>query len=200
MRMPRNEAQNKLIRDERREQILNAALRIFALKGLAATKISEIAAAASLSHGLVYHYFKSKEEIFIEVVRQTVEMSNTSADRLLLAPGKALDKIRYLTRANINYNDAEENAFRWLVMIQAYISDVVPQEVKQVVIESSLLLKIMKELIITGQKEGEIVSGDPSKLSTAILSTIPGLVFFRNFGEDVAPMPNEDMIIRMLKA
>ncbi len=57
---PRKEEQNQQIRDERREEILQAALRVFARKGLVAAKITDIANAAGLSHGLIYHYFSSK--------------------------------------------------------------------------------------------------------------------------------------------
>ena len=59
---PRNEEQNEIIKDERREQILSAALRTFAKKGFSATKISDIVAKGDMSHGLIYHYFKSKKK------------------------------------------------------------------------------------------------------------------------------------------
>jgi AcrR family transcriptional regulator len=70
---PRNEEQNELIKDERREQILSAALKVFARKGFAAAKISDIVARAGMSHGLVYHYFKSKEELGYAVLNRQFE-------------------------------------------------------------------------------------------------------------------------------
>lgn len=62
--MPRKSELNQELRDARKEQILKAALIVFARRGMVATKISDIAKEAGLSHGLVYHYFNSKEEIF----------------------------------------------------------------------------------------------------------------------------------------
>ena len=50
-------SKNEMIKDTRREQILSAALKIFAARGFAATKISDIVRAGGISHGLVYHYF-----------------------------------------------------------------------------------------------------------------------------------------------
>jgi AcrR family transcriptional regulator len=66
--MPRPSTENQRIRDERHRHLLRAAARVFARKGLMATTISDIAAAAHVSHGLAYHYFASKEEIFRQLV------------------------------------------------------------------------------------------------------------------------------------
>jgi TetR/AcrR family transcriptional regulator, transcriptional repressor of aconitase len=51
--------------DARRQQIIDAAYRCFARKGLHQTTIRDIYAEAGLSAGAVYHYFESKEEIIL---------------------------------------------------------------------------------------------------------------------------------------
>lgn len=61
---PRTPEQTQKIREERRENLLSAALKLFAEKGLHDTKVSEIAAEAGVSQGTVYWYFDSKEELF----------------------------------------------------------------------------------------------------------------------------------------
>ena len=66
---PRSKEANQEVLDKRRNQILSAALKVFSERGFAATKISNIASEAGLSHGLMYHYFKTKDEIFVELVR-----------------------------------------------------------------------------------------------------------------------------------
>jgi len=48
---------------EKRRQILNAAVRVFSQKGFHRCRISDIASEAEVAYGLVYHYFKNKEEI-----------------------------------------------------------------------------------------------------------------------------------------
>src|SRR5438477_4050048 len=58
--------------EERPTQILDAALDVFAERGLAAARIDDIAKRAGLSKGTIYLYFPNKEELFREVVRQTV--------------------------------------------------------------------------------------------------------------------------------
>ncbi|MEV2219302.1 TetR/AcrR family transcriptional regulator [Nocardia vinacea] len=63
---------------ERREQILDAALRTIAERGYSATSIAELADAVGLSQGGLLHYFGSKEELFIAVLRKRDE-SDASA-------------------------------------------------------------------------------------------------------------------------
>lgn len=53
-----------------RKQILAAALKLFSHQGYRATSIRDIATGARLSTGNVYHHFKDKEEIFLELLNQ----------------------------------------------------------------------------------------------------------------------------------
>jgi TetR/AcrR family fatty acid metabolism transcriptional regulator len=54
--------------EERRRAILDAAVRVFARKGAHATRVGDIAAEAGVSHGLLYHYFSSKDEVLETVI------------------------------------------------------------------------------------------------------------------------------------
>ena len=57
--------------EERRRQILDAAVRAFAQKGYHACRVSDIAEEAGVSYGLLYHYFASKEDVLLSVFRET---------------------------------------------------------------------------------------------------------------------------------
>jgi TetR/AcrR family fatty acid metabolism transcriptional regulator len=50
-------------REDRRRQILDAAVRVFAAKGFTQCRVSDIAEEAGVAYGLVYHYFGSKDEV-----------------------------------------------------------------------------------------------------------------------------------------
>jgi AcrR family transcriptional regulator len=58
--------------EERPRQILEAALEVFAERGLAAARLDDIARRAGLSKGTIYLYFPNKEELFRDVVRNSV--------------------------------------------------------------------------------------------------------------------------------
>jgi AcrR family transcriptional regulator len=52
---------------EKRRQILDAAVRVFAHQGFHATRVSDIADEAGVAYGLVYHYFNSKDQVLNEL-------------------------------------------------------------------------------------------------------------------------------------
>jgi len=64
----------RLERDERREQILARARRLFSERTYAEVSMEEIAAAAGVARGLLHHYFGSKRGLYLEVVRELVRL------------------------------------------------------------------------------------------------------------------------------
>jgi AcrR family transcriptional regulator len=54
----------------RREQLLDAALKVFAGKGVAGASVKDLAAAAGVTSGLLYHYFPSKEAVVVALLRE----------------------------------------------------------------------------------------------------------------------------------
>ncbi len=56
--------------DSRREELLRVALRLFAERGVDGTTIADIATATGTAHGLVYHYFASKNDLLLAVLER----------------------------------------------------------------------------------------------------------------------------------
>ncbi|MEX0610356.1 MAG: TetR/AcrR family transcriptional regulator [Balneolaceae bacterium] len=73
---PRTEEQNRAIREETRQQIIDAAFALFASDGYAKTSIAAIAKKAGISKGLIYHYFNSKQEILEAIFDQLAQMGD----------------------------------------------------------------------------------------------------------------------------
>lgn len=59
-------------KEDRPQEITEAAFEVFAEKGYAATRVEEVARRAGVSKGLTYLYFKTKEELFKAVVKSVV--------------------------------------------------------------------------------------------------------------------------------
>ena len=57
--------------EEKRRRLLDAAVRVFARKGYHASRVGDIAEEAGVAHGLLYHYFDSKEDVLRAVFRET---------------------------------------------------------------------------------------------------------------------------------
>jgi AcrR family transcriptional regulator len=56
---------------DKRQQILAAAVRVFAAKGYESTRVGDIASEAGVAYGLVYHYFTSKDAVLEAVFRES---------------------------------------------------------------------------------------------------------------------------------
>src|SRR3954470_2769029 len=56
--------------EEKRRLILDAAVRVFAHKGFHTSRVGDIAEEAGVAHGLLYHYFSSKDEVLDTIFRE----------------------------------------------------------------------------------------------------------------------------------
>jgi AcrR family transcriptional regulator len=60
----------KVLAKERRNQLVDVALRLFAEHGMERTSIKDIAAASGVAPGLLYHYFRSKEDLLWAIIER----------------------------------------------------------------------------------------------------------------------------------
>ncbi|HVC86860.1 MAG TPA: TetR/AcrR family transcriptional regulator [Gaiellaceae bacterium] len=67
---------------DRRRELLDAAARVFARKGFHASRVGDIAEEAGVAHGLLYHYFRSKEEVLETIFRETWGLLVVETDRI----------------------------------------------------------------------------------------------------------------------
>ena len=56
---------------DRRRELVDAAVRVFARNGFHRSRVGEIAEEAGVAHGLLYHYFRSKEDVLETIFRET---------------------------------------------------------------------------------------------------------------------------------
>lgn len=91
---------------DRRRQILDAAVRVFARQGFHATRVADIADEAGVAYGLVYHYFRSKDEVLNELfserwslllaaIEEADRAGGPHRDRLAAVAGFIVDSYRH---------------------------------------------------------------------------------------------------------
>ena len=197
---PRDQAENERIKDERREQILRAARGLFARKGLAATKIADIAVAAGMSHGLVYHYFPGKEAVYAAIVDRALQGAARVTAAALERPGSPWDRLRWVCDQMLaGVRDAPEYT---LIIIQALVSEAIPEELQAPLRQhGSQPFPNLLALVRQGQEAGQVVDGDPEELTLTYLATIQGLAISGLAGEEGRRhFPSADTVLRLLKA
>ncbi len=196
---PRNEEQNAIIKDERREQILSAALKVFATRGFAATKISDIVAKGGMSHGLVYHYFKSKEEIFFELVSRALSTSGESLLMVEAMPLSPLQKVRETAKHILGGIDEwEDTSYYFLIVIHASMMEMTAEDKEKVFGNSQVPVESMMRIIKQGQDIGEIRQADPLEMAIMFFAALQGIAFYKlsmpNF-----QLPDPELLVYMVK-
>jgi TetR/AcrR family transcriptional regulator, fatty acid metabolism regulator protein len=78
---------------DRRRQILDAAVRVFARQGFHACRVSDIAREAGVAYGLVYHYFNSKEQVLNELFSERWSLLLAAVDEIDARPIPPREKL-----------------------------------------------------------------------------------------------------------
>jgi AcrR family transcriptional regulator len=196
---PRTDEQNAQVRDDRREQILYAALKVFAQRGFAGTKVGDIAAAAGMSHGLVYHYFSSKEEVFYTLVRIAVYQSGQSLLMVDAMPLPPIEKVRQTAKYIMDGIAAgQETSYYFLLVTHAGVMEPGPERDKCLE-GSNVAVETMAKILREGQELGQVREGDAAEMSVMFFSAIMGLAIY-NITMTGFQMPDPELLVGMIRA
>ncbi|HYZ99254.1 MAG TPA: TetR/AcrR family transcriptional regulator [Acidimicrobiales bacterium] len=154
---------------ERKQQLLDAAARLFADQGYAATRVVDIVDAAGVAKGLFYWYFENKEALFRELAadirhrlrRQQAAAMDDSAPALTRLLQGAVASVRFM---------AENAPYFSLLQVEGRmvsdVSDVLRQGAEQ-------HLRDVTAVIVAGQRDGTISDEDPADLQAlAVVATV----------------------------
>ncbi len=164
---------NEQIREERQAAILKEARRLFVQRGLSATKISDIAAAAGLSHGLVYHYFPTKDAIYEAIVARAIEpvLEATAAART--GSGSATDRLRALTVELLRTVEQEPDTM--VLIVQATCTST-PSHVDALIADfGEKIFGNLVALLVEGQRAGEVADADPEEIAFLYFAAVQGI-------------------------
>ena len=121
---PRSPQQFAEIREERKHQILEAALSVFAQDSYNGASMAAVAKKAKVSKGLIYNYFKSKEEILVSLV---VDVFDEVMIQLDLNLDQPLNKDGFIKVIEKSVDEVVKNPLRWkLYMSLSFQPDVTP--------------------------------------------------------------------------
>jgi len=87
---------------DKKTQIINAAIEVFAKQGLEKGKIADIAKVAKIGKGTIYEYFKSKDEIFRAIEKMFIFDSIDQINNLTQSEKSPTEKIEEIISYNIN--------------------------------------------------------------------------------------------------
>jgi TetR/AcrR family transcriptional regulator len=178
--MSRTQEQNTQMREARKEKIIQEALKQFAMKGLSATRIQDIAKGAGMAQGLLYHYYPSKEAIYIDLIDDALDSLN-QATRFMREMDKPVQEKILLALRELFKTIQTSDRFRQTcrLIAQATNSMEIPEEAYKLLQQKrNVPYQIMAEIMRQGQQEGSVVDGHPDALAILFWTSVNGLAIY----------------------
>ena len=190
--MPRTPAENERIRRASREQILKATRELFFTKGYHATSIDDVAKAAQISKGLLYHYFKGKEELLAALVDTRIEdllfVMNAAS-----AKTTPLEQIRHIIEGALEDVRRQPEAFRFELnmLTQPELDPVVAKYSQKLIDERA------KQFQVQTQMFQNLGVANPQLRSLYFSSTLQGIALM--FSTYPASFPLDEVKDQMIE-
>ena len=77
--------------EQTRQDLLDAALTVFSQKGYTATRLEDVARAAGVTRGAIYHHFGSKAELYSALIEEANKVGNSAIDRAVIEGGTFIE-------------------------------------------------------------------------------------------------------------
>lgn len=172
-----------------RVRLLEEAAKHFAEHGYEGTNVNEIALAAGFAKGTIYNYFKSKDELFGEVIAEAARKA-VSRYSLVKSQGSARESLRSLAAADLSVFKEEESFMKVLIgeamSPRAETYDLVLRHL-------SPFIDAISAILAKGAQEGEIRTDKPAVQLALVFLGILTLLYIQ-YWKSGGSWPNLDEI------
>ncbi|MGI6778402.1 MAG: TetR/AcrR family transcriptional regulator [Acetivibrionales bacterium] len=139
-------------KEQKREMIINAALKVFSQKGVNSSTIEDISRQAEIGKGTVYEYFESKKSLFQEMIKVCVHRYAEVVKRSLSEEGTLRVKLKNFLRQHIKFLNENIDIF-----FSAAGVDFISEDIKQWIMnEKRIIFSHIEDTMNEAVKNGEI--------------------------------------------
>jgi AcrR family transcriptional regulator len=159
----------------RKNQILDAAMLVFARSGFHEARMDDIVQESGLSKGTLYWYFKSKEEIIIAISQRLFATDIESVEGLLKAEGTVSERLQQLIRERVQ--GLQEMSDVVAILVEFYAVALHQDGVRQLIrTYFQSFHDLLVALIQQGIERGEFRPVDALAAATALDAVFEGLI------------------------
>lgn len=178
-------------KNAKRIQILDAAIDVFARKGINDFKIIEIAETAGVGKGTIYEYFPSKDDIIVGCFTYFTTKYNGYMQAQLADIADPVEMLKRLVAATFEFCFAERKLFN--TIFDFYAAGIPRHDGKSLLTELSPMYKGLiawiKSIVDIGISQGQIKATDSQAAASAIMATLDGIFFQIALGVTDVPSP-----------
>ncbi len=168
--------------EDRREQILDAAMHVFAEKGFARATNKDIAREAGITPGLIYHYFDSKEALLKAIIdsRSPLRIIHTLPPQTLSLPPEVF--LRFMIIQVLGILEDEN----FMQLIRVFLPEVVYNMNTASTISDAIqqMLSTLESYFQNKMEAGELRKTDPALLPQLLIGSVMAFVLRRNIVHD----------------
>ncbi|HUC58654.1 MAG TPA: TetR family transcriptional regulator C-terminal domain-containing protein [Streptosporangiaceae bacterium] len=164
------------IADQRRRQMLTAALDVISERGFADTRIADIAERIGISPALIIYYFKTKDQLLTEAIRHYEDTWYAEGKRRMDALPTAAARIEEFVAMNLLPDSDDELESDWQLWLEFWVQAARNPGVAVLRQKSDERWReALVSLVRSGQSNGEFASLDPHPFSIVVSSLLDGL-------------------------
>jgi len=162
---------------DRHREILDAAARVITERGLAETRISDVAEAAGVSPGLILYYFESKDRLLSEALTYANDQFFLRMSRETRRIPSAKEQLRHLIDLSVpGYQPEYGKLDEWALWIEVWVRALRdPQMAKDREVLDQRWRQSIADIVRAGQASGEFGPGDAEEVALRLGSLIDGL-------------------------
>jgi AcrR family transcriptional regulator len=178
------EDRRKREKDQRRSAILNAARKLFFEKGFRYVTVENIARKAELSKGSIYLYFRSKEEIYTQILLNDIDKFNKKSSLIFQNGKSAVELVMDFAFTYVDFFLNDRELFRIMMTFMLHTEDMnLAETVNQHIIEvTNNTVKIIETILQQGIEKGEFPSDINLRLSrNAMWGLLNGIISLHLF-------------------
>jgi TetR/AcrR family fatty acid metabolism transcriptional regulator len=138
---------------DKRERILDAAVRVFARKGFHATRVSEVAKAAGVADGTIYLYFESKDHLLVSLFEHRVERLLEYLETELPRAPSAAHKLQRIIELQLGLLEGERDLAEVVTVIFRQSTKLMKEHGAP---KFNAYLDVIARVIAEGQESGEL--------------------------------------------
>jgi AcrR family transcriptional regulator len=178
--MTQRRTKDEVVSEFRREEILEAAHRVFAKKTFREATVDDIAAAAGVAKGTVYLYFRSKDDLYWAALHQGLDRLHANTATALDRAASARGKVRAFVETKVRYFDENGEFFRIYFAEFGNITRVPAQKhFERRYLEQVALLE---QVLAAGVSDGSVRPGGLNGVAFAIVAVTHNVVTRRMRG------------------
>ncbi|MFC2088738.1 TetR/AcrR family transcriptional regulator [Calditrichota bacterium] len=166
-------------KEQRRNEILNAAEKVFFSKGFNQSTMDEVAETAELSKGTLYLYFKNKEDLYFAITYRSMTILRSMFKDAVKQHKKGIEKVRAIGRAYHRFSQDYKNYFNMMMHFEAVQNSLNLDACvfDEMHLHGQSVMQVLVEAIQTGVDDGSIRSNiDPLKTAFLLNGVSSGII------------------------